>query len=313
MILAAIDLGTVTCRLFVAEVGEGIEREHARECMITNLGIGVSQTGVLREDAIARVVDCIAGYREQVDALAGELGVEALPITAVATSAARDAKNSAALVEALAGVDVELNIIPGEREAQLSFLGASSEFPGEALAVVDVGGGSTEVIFGNAAVGVEFAYSFDIGCRRITEMFLPSDPPTAAEMATARDYLLESFAAVLKPQLAKRELQRVVAVAGTATSVVSVSEKMATYDSARVHKTVVSAGLLESVFHRLAALTEEERRQVVGLEPKRAPVIVAGMLILQCVLEVLEQPSFTVSESDILQGIVMDAAAANRS
>lgn len=313
MILAAIDLGTVTCRLFVAEVGEGIEREHARECTITNLGIGVSQTGVLCDDAIERVVECIAGYRAQVDTLAAKLGVDALPVTAVATSAARDAKNSAALVDALAEVGVELNIIPGEREAQLSFLGASSEFPGEALAVVDVGGGSTEVIFGNATAGVEFAHSFDIGCRRITEMFLPSDPPTAAEMATAREYLLESFASVLEPQFAQRELQRVVAVAGTATSVVSVSEAMAVYDSARVHKTVVSDELLESVLDRLAALTEDERRQVVGLEPKRAPVIVAGMLILQCVLEVLGQTSFTVSESDILQGIVMDAAATNRS
>ncbi|WP_251198440.1 Ppx/GppA family phosphatase [Anaerotardibacter muris] len=305
MILAAIDLGTVTCRLFVAEVASGIERELVRECTITNLGIGVSQTGVLRQDAIDRVVQCIAGYRAQCDAIAHEYGLDALPLVAVATSAARDAKNSDELVAALAQVGVELNIIPGQREAQLSFLGASSEFPGEAIAVVDVGGGSTEVIFGNALAGVEFAYSFDIGCRRITEMFLPSDPPTANELAQARAYLLESFAAVLEPQLAQRELQRMVAVAGTATSVVSVSEEMAVYDSALVHKTVVSADLLDSVLQRLAALTEEERKQVVGLEPKRAPVIVAGMLILQCVLEVLGQTSFTVSESDILQGIVM--------
>lgn len=305
MISAAIDIGTVTCRLFIAQVNGHIEHELVRECRITNLGIGVSQTGMLRPDAIERVVSCIADYKALCDAVAREEGLDAIPITAVATSAARDAKNSDELVSKLAERGVALNVIPGELEADLSFRGASSEFPDERIAVVDVGGGSTEVIFGTARDGVEFAHSFDIGCRRITEMFIHHDPPTAEELAAARAYLLESFAELLTSQIEQHPVQRVVAVAGTATSVVSVDLVMETYDSARVHKTVVPDATLEAVLHLLAGMTEEERKGVVGLEPKRASVIVAGMLILQCVLQVLGHTSFTVSESDILQGIIM--------
>lgn len=305
MFSAAIDIGTVTCRLFVARMNGVIEEELVRECRITNLGIGVSQTGVLRDDAIERVVACVADYRDLVDAVAHEQGVERIPITAVATSASRDAKNSQVLIDKLAALGVDLRIIPGTLEAELSFLGASSQFPGESLAVVDVGGGSTEVIFGTANTGVEFAHSFDIGCRRITEAFIHSDPPMPDELAAAKAYLVEAFSAVLADQVAPHPLERVVAVAGTATSVVSVSEEMAVYDSARVHKTVVSKDLLASVLQRLAGIPEAQRMQVVGLEPKRAPVIVAGMLILQAVLFVLGKDAFTVSESDILQGIIM--------
>jgi exopolyphosphatase/guanosine-5'-triphosphate,3'-diphosphate pyrophosphatase len=193
-------------------------------------------------------------------------------------------------------------------EADLSFRGASSEFPGERLAVVDVGGGSTEVIFGTTQKGVEFAHSFNIGCRRITEMFIHHDPPRAEELAAARAYLHESFSERLTSEVVSHALQRVVAVAGTATSVVSIDLAMESYDSARVHKTVVPDTTLDAVLNMLASMTEEERKSVVGLEPKRASVIVAGMLILQAVLQVLGKNSFTVSEYDILQGLVMAAS-----
>lgn len=305
MISAAIDIGTVTCRLFIAQVNGCIERELVRECRITNLGIGVSQTGTLRSDAIERVVTCVAEYKALCDAIAQKESLDEIPITAVATSAARDAKNSDELVAKLAEYGVTLNIIPGELEADLSFRGASSEFPGERIAVIDVGGGSTEVIFGNALSGVEFAHSFDIGCRRITEMFIRHDPPTREELAAARTYLLESFSKLLERVLEQHTPQRVVAVAGTATSVVSVDLAMKTYDPTRVHKAVVPDATLDAVLDRLASMTEDERKNVIGLEPKRASVIVAGMLILQCVLQVLGHSSFTVSESDILQGIIM--------
>lgn len=305
MIGAAIDIGTVTCRLFIAEINGLIERELVRECRITNLGIGVSKTGMLAPDAIDRVVACVADYRALCEAVAQEQGLTEIPIAAVATSAARDAQNADLLIEALADRGVSLDIIPGSLEADLSFRGASSEFPGEEIVVVDVGGGSTEVIFGSVREGVVFSHSFNIGCRRITEMFIHTDPPQEEELARAKVYLIDELRSVLGIRLENAHPDRVVAVAGTATSVVSVDEAMEAYDSARVHKTVVSIETLRAVMNRLAALTLEERKQVVGLEPKRAGVIVAGMLILECVLEVLGQTSFTVSESDILQGIVM--------
>ena len=160
------------------------------------------------------------------------------------------------------------------------------------------------MIFGSAQEGVLFSHSFNIGCRRITEMFLASDPPRIEELASARTFITEELHSVLGIRFEGFFPDRVVAVAGTATSVVSVDEAMEVYDSARVHKTVVSRETLERVATMLAMLPEEERKCVVGLEPKRAGVIVAGMLILECVLDVLGQDSFTVSESDILQGII---------
>lgn len=304
MLYAAIDIGTVTCRLLVCKIERGIQQELVRECRIVNLGIGVSKTGILQEDAIERVVSCVKEYRELVRAIAQKEEVPSIPIGTVATSASRDARNAGELVSRLHELGVDLLVIAGEVEADLSFRGASAEFPGERLVVVDVGGGSTEVIFGSAQEGVLFSHSFNIGCRRITEMFLASDPPRIEELANAREFITEELHSVLGIRFEGFFPDRVVAVAGTATSVVSVDEAIEVYDSARVHKTVVSRETLLRVATMLAALPEEERKCVVGLEPKRTGVIVAGMLILECVLDVLGQDSFTVSESDILQGII---------
>ena len=304
MLYAAIDIGTVTCRLLVCKLERGIQQELVRECRIVNLGIGVSKTGILQEDAIERVVSCVKEYRELVRAIAQKEEVPSIPIGAVATSASRDARNAGELVSRLHEIGVDLLVIAGEVEADLSFRGASAEFPGERLVVVDVGGGSTEVIFGSVQEGVLFSHSFNIGCRRITEMFLASDPPRIEELANAREFITRELHSVLGIRFEGFFPDRAVAVAGTATSVVSVDEAMEVYDSARVHKTVVSRETLLRVATMLAALPEEERKCVVGLETKRAGVIVAGMLILECVLDVLGQDSFTVSESDILQGII---------
>lgn len=152
--MLAIDIGTVTCRLLVCKFERGVQQELVRECRIVNLGIGVSKTGILQEDAIERVVSCVKEYCELVRAIAQKEEVPSIPIGAVATSASRDARNACELVSRLHELGVDLLIIPGEVEADLSFRGASAEFPGERLVVVDVGGGSTEVIFGSAQEGV---------------------------------------------------------------------------------------------------------------------------------------------------------------
>jgi exopolyphosphatase/guanosine-5'-triphosphate,3'-diphosphate pyrophosphatase len=265
----------------------------------------------LREDAIERVANCIEDYRLMCDSFAKQQGFDEIDIVAVATSAARDAQNSSALVQRLHANGVELKIIPGTLEANLSFLGASCQFHNEDLCVVDVGGGSTEVIFGTAEAGATFAHSFDIGCRRITEMFLASDPPTDYELSQAKHFIKKKIEPVLLDQLKASRLDRVIGVAGTATSVVSIDQKMEVYNSEAVNKTVVSKDTLSEVFAFLCKQTHKEREGVVGLEPKRAGVIVAGMLILQTVLEVLGKDSFTVSESDLLQGLVMARCSNN--
>lgn len=308
MCFAALDIGTVTCRLLIADVcvGQLIERE--RRVAITNLGIGVDATGMLQPDAIERVATQIAEYKRCIDSYCDEEH-PSIPMYAVATSAARDASNAQELIDALADVGVSLSIIEGSREAQLSFMGASAAFAGQDIMVVDIGGGSTEVIVGKGAEAPAFAHSFNIGCRRITERFLTSNPPTTMQCVEARNWAREIMEPVFS-QIASQGLSigKIVAVAGTATSTVSIDKSMEVYDSSVVDGTVVTRKTLEGIYERLRTMPLAERKQVVGLEPQRASVIVAGLAILLEVLSLAQCGEYTVSESDILQGIIMDAA-----
>ena len=306
---AAMDLGTVTCRMLVADVDEcGGLHELSRFYEIENLGDGVDASKTLRRDAIERAASTMGSYRNKLDELEAADGVP-ISLAAFATSAARDASNGDELLERLEQRRVPLRIIPGEKEANLSFAGASMDFAGEDLLVVDVGGGSTEVVAGKAGKGITCAHSFNVGCRRMTERFLKTDPPSSDELAAAAQWVRDEMA----PYFSHLKQQgvawsRLVAVAGTATTVVSVHERMETYDSSRVHGFIVDANTLREQLDSLAALPLEERRRVVGLDPNRAPVVVAGLVILGCVLELAGVSSYTASETDILQGVVMAQA-----
>ena len=302
---AAIDIGTVTCRMLVVDVGESGLHELTREYAITNLGEGVDATGELKPEAIDRVVRAIDGFLVVRDSLSTP-DRPVVRTVAVATSAARDARNAAEFAARLRERGIELSVIPGSREAALSFSGASIDFSGERLMVVDVGGGSTEVVMGMGGVEPVCAHSFNVGCRRVTEKFLASDPPAPDELAQARAWIHEKMASWFADQAKEAaSLERVVAVAGTATTVVSIRERMETYDSSRVHKARVSRQDLLEVYERLAALPLSARKKVVGLDPKRAPVMVAGLLILLEVLDFAGIDAFTVSETDILHGITL--------
>lgn len=302
---AAIDIGTVTCRMLVVDVGESGLHELTREYAITNLGEGVDATGELKPEAMERVVRAIDGFLAVRDSLATP-DHPVVRTVAVATSAARDARNAADFAARLRERGIELSVIPGSREAALSFSGASIDFSGERLMVVDVGGGSTEVVMGVGGAEPLCAHSFNVGCRRVTEKFLASDPPAPEELARACAWIREQMASWLADQAKEAaDLERVVAVAGTATTVVSIRERMETYDSSRVHKARVSRQELLEVYERLAALPLSARKKVVGLDPKRAPVMVAGLLILLEVLDFAGIDAFTVSETDILHGITL--------
>lgn len=302
---AAIDIGTVTCRMLVVDVNESGLHELTREYVITNLGEGVDATGELKPEAIDRVVRAIDGFLAVRDSLSTP-DHPVVRTVAVATSAARDARNAADFAARLRERGIELSVIPGSREAALSFSGASIDFSGERLMVVDVGGGSTEVVMGTGGSEPLCAHSFNVGCRRVTEKFLASDPPAPEELAQARAWIREQMASWFADQAKEAaSLERAIAVAGTATTVVSIRERMETYDSSRVHKARVSRQELLEVYERLAALPLSERKQVVGLDPKRAPVMVAGLLILLEVLDFAGVDAFTVSETDILHGITL--------
>lgn len=308
---AAIDIGTVTARLLVVDVAEdGQLDELWRDQAICNLGVGVDKTGYLEPAAIARVQEVVTRFVAKLKELAPADG-SGIVVTANATSASRDASNSGDFVAVLADLGIELQVIPGEKEAALSFSGASSAFPGERVIVLDVGGGSSEIIAGQAGGAPQHAHSFNIGCRRVTERFFHQDPPAPTELDEAGAWISESMREYLEGVLADGFAGcRVVAVAGTATSVVSMREEMEVYDSSRVHGAEVSRADIDGMLAKLAPLTLEERKRVVGLDPGRAPVIVAGVLILQQIMQTAGLDSFTVSERDILHGIVLDAAAA---
>lgn len=304
---AAIDIGTVTCRMLVVEIDDaGCMHELSRYYRITNLGEGVDASGVLKPEAMQRVVSAVKEFLESLEGYKTS-SCPQVRVIAMATSASRDAKNADEFKALLAGIGITLTVIPGQKEAALSFNGASCNFLNERLIVIDIGGGSTEVIAGCAGQELVASHSFDIGCRRVTERFFTADPPCAEEVEQARLWIKEQ----MEPYFEKLTqdgfvLERLVAVAGTATTVVAIREEMDVYDTARVHKAVVTREELDDVFSLLWNVSLEQRQQIVGLDPARGPVIVAGMIILQGILDLAGVESFTVSESDILHGIIFD-------
>ncbi len=310
---AVIDIGTVTCRYLLLRIDEnGTCRTLDRGYKICNLGVGVDAGGYLRKDAMARVAEAVEEFVSRRDAAAAERGEE-IPTVCVATSAARDARNGDEFRALLAAKGVVPAIIPGEQEAALSFAGAGMDFAGQPVIVVDIGGGSTEIIAGVGGGKPDFAHSFNIGCRRLTERFFRTDPPTAEELAAAgawvREEMLPYVEAVRAGGFAGAT---VVAVAGTATSVVAVDLALEPYDGDKVQGAVVTAETLDAVFARLAAVDAEARRQVVGLDPKRADVIVAGVLILRVVLELFSAPVYVASEADLMHGAALALARGER-
>ena len=297
--VAAIDVGTNSTRLLVAESNVGGFRSLDRRMTITRLGQGVDRTRVLAPEALQRTLATIADYA----AACGEYGVEILRVTG--TSAVRDARNRGEFfkgVAILTGAEPEL--LSGDAEARVTFLGAVSDLPwdGPAL-VVDIGGGSTELIYGAAAP--EGLVSLDVGCVRLFEKHLLSDPPAADELAALR--------AEARSELdrAARDLgvpagTRAVGVAGTLTQLATLKAGVPVYDPDVNHHAVLSHGDVRSLARRLGSLRYEQRQQVKGLEPGRVDVIVAGAEILIQAMEAFDLAEILVSEKDILDGLVME-------
>jgi len=308
---AAIDIGTVTCRMLVADVdSSGGLCELDREYAIVNLGEGVDRTHRLKPEAIERAAGAVERYLQVLREL-GDGQTGPARVMAVATSASRDADNADDFRARLARLGVTPQVIPGEREAALSVAGAACGFEGTPVVVVDVGGGSTEIVAGMAGSDHQVvAHSFDIGCRRVTERVLLSDPPTTEELDAARAWMRGQFEPYFQNlrELGALQGARMIAVAGTATSIVSMRENMVEYDTQRVHHAEVSLRDVDDALARLSAMTVSQREHVVGLDPGRAPVIVAGAAILSEVMRAGGFDSFTASESDILQGIILDMA-----
>jgi exopolyphosphatase/guanosine-5'-triphosphate,3'-diphosphate pyrophosphatase len=293
--VAAVDLGTNSTRLLVADVDGGRLEEIERRLTITRLGEGVDERGRLLPVPIARVRNTLADYRRELEALG------ATRTLAIGTSAIRDAENGEAFLgEVEWSYGFVTRLLDGTEEAAMMLRGvaAGRDAPLEDTLLVDIGGGSTELVVSEN--GAPMATSIDVGCVRVTERFLPSDPPTPEELAAA--------AAYVRRILPVRPARTAIGVAGTVTTLATLDLGLDEYDPQRTHGHRVPRETVDRELDRLAAMTLEERLRVAGMEAGRAPVIVAGLVILREVMDAYDLPEIEVSERDILHGAALAAA-----
>jgi len=293
--VASVDLGTNSTRLLVADVDGGRLEEIVRRLTITRLGEGVDERRRLLPVPIARVRNCLAEYRRELE------GLGATRTLAIATSAVRDAENGEAFLGEIEwSYGFETRLLEGDEEAALMYRGVTAGRGqlDEAL-LVDIGGGSTELVLG-ADGGPQAAVSLDVGCVRVTERFLRADPPTPEALASAADHVRS-----LLPPIRARTA---IGVAGTVTTLAALDQGLAEYDPERTHGYRLPRAAVERELGRLSSLTIEERTRVPGIEPGRAAVIVAGIVVLREVMDRYGLEEIEVSERDILHGAALAAA-----
>ena len=304
MRVAAIDIGSVTTRLMIAEVSQGVVRELYRELAITDLGKGLAATGKLDREGIERVFEAVQRFTVSI----AKHDVEVC--ACVATSATRDASNSDRLVARLQSCGIDIRIIDGNQEAALSFAGATYGAPrGANVLVVDPGGGSTELTWGMVPT-LGGSVSVDVGSRRLTDMFIHTDPPTQDELEGCRRYIETSIQTRFHRQggFPLTDTTTIMAVAGTATTMATVMMGIDSYDPSNVHGFQVSREDISAILTRFCEVDEIGRAQIPGLEPKRAPMIIAGILIIEAIFEITGVTRLTISDHDLLYGIMLEAA-----
>ncbi len=304
MRVAVVDIGTNSTRLLVADVSDdGHLTERQRRTRVTRLGDRLDQTGVLSDEAMGRVLATLAEYRTVIEQEGAERAV------AVLTSAVRDAANGEDfLARVRAESDgLDARVIAGDEEARLTFRGATSERAhGDATPtlVIDVGGGSTELVVGSGDE-VSFHVSTQAGVVRHTERHLATDPPTDEELRALADDVRETYAHAV-PATVRRTPRAAIAVAGTATSLGAIDLDLEHYSPDLVHGRAVPLTACRRILERLAALPETERREVRGLHPDRAPTIVAGVVMVIEALELFGLDAIVVSDHDILRGAALE-------
>ena len=300
--IAAVDLGTVSSRLLCATVSDGRIVSSTKRTVITDLGEGVDATGLFSQGAVARVLSACEDFSADIAAFAPDA------VCTTLTSAARDVSNGETLLDGLRGLGLSPQVIPGEVEARLTFYGVAHDFPGQRIVVADSGGGSTELAvgawnpeFAGNALALDRVRSLDIGCRRVTERFLAGDPPAADERSRATAWVRSQFAAYWDA-LPQRP-DRLVAVGGTVTSLVAMVHKLERYDSHFVHLRDLSLDEVRGCIEHMASLPISDIAAQPGIQPKRAPVILAGALVIRELMETGGYDRLTVSENSLLAGM----------
>ena len=295
--VAAIDCGTNSIRLLIADITGDNFKEVLRTMEIVRLGQGVDQNKAFHPDAIDRTLSAVRLFKDQI---AGK-GVE--KIRFCATSATRDATNRNLFIDGVREIlGIEVEVIPGEEEAELSFIGATKELrqSDAPFLVVDIGGGSTEFVFGSEKV--DFAKSVNIGCVRMSERHLNTQPPSMAQIAQAIvdiDIAITQAAAVVPITTAKT----LVAVAGTATTVAAAALELTDYDRHMIHLSRISASNVHKVAASFQSMNKDQIATLGFMHPGRVDVITAGSLVLSRIMAATGASEFVASESDILDGM----------
>jgi len=295
---AAVDIGTNSCRLLIAESDKKSDKSFdilCRKLEITRLGEGVDQNKILKEKAVNRVFNVLKKYKETAD----KFQVDSIRV--VGTSALRDVKNSHLLSEKISDLGLELEIISGDKEAELNYLGAVSNLEDDFL-LIDIGGGSTEFIWSNSAE-INFK-SLDIGCVRMTEKLIsnPGKKISSAEINKIKSYVND----LLLKELKLNKKFKVKGVGGTITTLAAVKLKLEVYDSSKIENLKLKYSELEKIMNRLTELNLEARKKVKGLQPKRADIIVSGLIILLTIMKYINSKQLYVSDHDLLYGLLKE-------
>ncbi|HEX6227937.1 MAG TPA: Ppx/GppA phosphatase family protein [Solirubrobacterales bacterium] len=306
--VAVIDIGTNSTRLLIADIEDDGLAKLERRNRVTRLGRGVDLSGQLSAEAIEAACETIADYV----ALCGEAAVDL--IEAIATSAVRDASNGEAFVAELRErFDLSARVLDGAEEARLTYRGATFQRSRrDPLVVIDIGGGSTELVVGSGD-RIDFHASLQAGVVRQTERHIASDPPTCAELEGLANDVRQLIADAVAGDQPPPSVAAGIAVAGTPTSLAAVELSLDPYDPERVHGHVLTLPSIQRMLSNLASVPPAERAQIVGLHPDRAPTIVAGVVILIEAMRAFSLEQIEVSEHDILYGAAVNAAESSRS
>jgi len=302
--VAVIDIGSNSSRLLVADVADGEVSKVERHSRVTRLGRGVDLSGQLSAEAIEAACEAIADYVAICDR------VGAKRVATIATSAVRDASNGDAFVAELRErFALDARVLDGEEEARLTYLGATHERPpAEPTLIIDIGGGSTELIVGNGEE-IVFQDSLQVGVVRHTERHISTDPPTAVELESLAADVRGSIEAAVGHRGQARSAAAGIAVAGTPTSLAAVELGLEPYDPERVHGHVLSLKSIQRLLSVFASTPLPERVEIPGLHADRAPTIIAGVVILVEAMRAFDLDRIRVSEHDILYGTAIETAS----
>jgi len=298
---AVIDLGSNSVRLLIKDISDGLLATVHRELATTRLGRGVVKNSELDRQSVADTLSVVEDFIIKAKSMGAER------IFAFGTSALREAKNSGEFIKKLNELGLDVDILPGEKEALLSFIGARAGLGlSETALVMDIGGGSTELILGKEQILK--SVSLPLGAVRFTELYFKSEPPNFDDVTKAGEKIRElcfEFASYFKEIQAENRVVA-VGVGGTLTTLAAMDQKLEIYDADKVHGYVLKKASIDNIYSKLLKLTTDEKRKLPGLMPQRADIIAAGTFIARSIMENLDIDEITVSETDLMEGYLLD-------